>query len=127
GGILHVQLSSATSKGIELRSLTPGAKLVNAELQIPLPAVEVGIPHGLPNPGAVTAQMKVLDQEASSRSLRLQLSAPANSRQTLFLRINDPKIKLKIEGAEIAAGSNQLAIEFPAGAGYVEKTVTASW
>jgi len=127
GGILHVQLSGATSKGIELRSLTPGAKLVNAELQIPLPAVEVGIPHGLPNPGAVTAQMKVLDQEASSRSLRLQLSAPANSRQTLFLRINDPKIKLKIEGAEIAAGSNQLAIEFPAGAGYVEKTVTASW
>ena len=141
-GFLHVQLTGENSKGIKLRSLTPGAKLVSEDLQIPLPAIEVAIPHGLPDPGAITAQLKVLDQQASSRSLRLQLSAPANSRQTLFLRINDsriddskisdskandPKAKLRIDGAELSAGSNQLAIQFPAGERYVEKTVTLSW
>jgi hypothetical protein len=104
-----------------------GAKVDNGELRIPLPAVEVGISHGLPEPGAVTSQMKVLDQQMSPRSLRLRLSAPANSDQTLFLRLNDPKIHLRSEGTKLASNSSQLQVHFPSGTGYVEKVVTLSW
>jgi hypothetical protein len=55
------------------------------------------------------------------------LSAPANSHQVLFLRLNDPKIHPRIEGAEISAGSSQIRVQFPPGTGYVEKAVTLSW
>ena len=97
------------------------------ELLIPLPAVEVGIDHGLPEPGAVTSQLKVLDQQPSPHALRLQLSAPAASHQVLFLRVNDKKIHPRIEGAEVSADASQIRVQFPPGAGYVEKTVTLSW
>ena len=69
----------------------------------------------------VTLQMKVLDQQESESSLRLLLSAPANSHQTIFLRVNDPKIHLRIDGAEASADLSRLRIEFPSGTGYVEK------
>jgi hypothetical protein len=71
--------------------------------------------------------MKVIDQQESPHSLRLRLSAPANSRQSLFLRINDRKIHLRSEGAEVSPGSNELEVQIPAGTGYVEKVVTLSW
>jgi hypothetical protein len=89
--------------------------------------VEVGLAHGLPEPGRATAQMKVLDQRADARSFSVRLSAPANTRQTLFLRLNDPRIHLRIEGAEVSAGSSELRVEFPAGEGYKEKEVKLSW
>jgi hypothetical protein len=60
------------------------------------------------------------------------LSAPANSHQTLFLRVNDPKIHLRTAGAKLSLESSQLEIQFPAGtgsgeSGYVETMVTLSW
>jgi hypothetical protein len=94
---------------------------------IPLPAVEVGISHGLPEPGNRTSQMKVLDQQTTSRSLQLKLAAPANTQQTLFLRLNDPKASPRIEGARNSPNSSQLKVQFPSGTGYVEKTVSISW
>jgi len=102
-------------------------KLLSAELRIPLPAVEVGIAHGLPEAGARKLQMKVLDQQASPHSLRLRLAAPANRHQTLFLRVNDSKVHLRIDGADASVDSAQLKVQFPPGAGYVEKTATISW
>jgi hypothetical protein len=71
--------------------------------------------------------MKVLDQQESQHALQLRLSAPANSDQNLFLRLNDPKIHLRTDGAEVSANFSQLQIHFPPGAGYVEKVVTLSW
>jgi hypothetical protein len=59
--------------------------------------------------------------------LQLRLSAPANSHQAIFLRLNEPKIRLKVDGAEFAADSAQLRTQFPPGIGYIEKTVTLSW
>lgn len=76
-----------------LESRTPGSKFANGALRIPLPAVEVEIPHSLPPPGSTTSQLKVLDQQMSAHSLSLTLSAPANSRQELSVRVN-AKIKL---------------------------------
>jgi glycogen debranching enzyme len=127
GAILSIRLTGEDAKTVKLRSRAPGAKIENGELRIPLPAVEVGIAHGLPEAGVRTLQMKVLDQQSSPHSLRLRLAAPANSHQTLFLRINDPKIHLRIDGAETSADSAQLKVQFPPGAGYVEKTATISW
>jgi hypothetical protein len=127
GSILAVRLTGEGSRTIKLRSRAAGSRIQNEELRIPLPAVEVGIAHGLPEAGAVTSQMKVLDQQQSPHSMRLRLSAPANSYQTLFLRLNDPKIHLRTDGTEVSADFTQLRVQFPAGAGYVEKVVTLSW
>src|SRR5262249_41224801 len=99
-------------------------------LQIPLPAVEAGIPHGLPDPGSTTSQMKVLDQQTSARSLTLRLAAPADSRQILLLRLNDPKVTVRSNGITVPDSHQpllELQVTFPGGAGYVEKTVVFSW
>jgi len=122
-----VRLNGDGGKDTKLASRTPGAKLLNGELTIPLPAVEVGTCHGLPEPGSITSEMKVLEQRADLHSLSLRLSAPANSQQTLFVRLNDQKIHLRIEGGEMPAGSSELHVQFPAGEGYKEKQVTLSW
>ncbi len=127
GTTLLVRAGGQGSVNILLRSRSAGAKVENGTLRIPLPAVEVGITHGLPAAGAVTSQMKVIDQQQSERSLKLILSAPANSEQCLFLRRNDPKVHLRVDGAEKSDDSAQLRIYFPAGTGYTEKTVTLFW
>jgi glycogen debranching enzyme len=127
GTTLSVRLTGDAAKSIHLESRAPGAKNEKGELHIPLPAAEVGIAHGLPEAGGRTSQIKVLDQKESSRSLQLRLSAPADSHQTLFLRVNDRKIHLRSDGAEVSADAAQLRIQFPPGPGYVEKVVTLSW
>jgi len=135
GSSLAVRLTGEGSKAIKLRTRASGATTQtttktttqNGELLIPLPAVEVGIDHGLPEAGAVTSQLKVLDQQPSPHGLRLQLSAPAASHQVLFLRLNDKKIHPRIEGADVSADSSQIRVQFPPGSGYVEKEVTISW
>jgi hypothetical protein len=124
---LSVRLTGDGAKDVKLASRAPGTKLLNGEIIIPLPAVEVGIAHGLPEPGKVTSQMKVLEQRAAAHSLSLRLSAPANTHQTLFLRLNDPKIQFRSEGAEVSADSSELRVQFPAGEGYKEKEIKLSW
>jgi hypothetical protein len=126
GMFLSVRLTSGAT-GVRLTSHASGARVENGELRIPLPAVEVGIAHGLPQPGAITSQMKVLDQRASAHELRLKLAAPANTRGVLFLRVNDAKARVRAAGAEISVDSTQLNIRFPGGSGYVEQEVTLSW
>jgi glycogen debranching enzyme len=124
---LSVRLAGEGSKSVKLHSHAVGATIVDGELRIPLPAAEVGINHGLPEAGAITTQMKVVDQQISSNSLRLRLSAEANSQQTLFLRVNNRKIHLRIDGAQESSDSSQIRIQFPGGSGEVEKEVVLSW
>jgi hypothetical protein len=125
--LVHLTGSSGQSVG----SLAPGAKNAGGVLQIPLPAVEVGLSQALPEPGSTTQQLKVLDQQSSPGSLTLRLSAPAGSRQTILLRVNDPHIRLGVEGAqaprESASSLQPLQVDFGAGEGYVEKTVKFTW
>jgi hypothetical protein len=124
---LTVRLTGNGFANVTLASRTPGAKVTRGELTLPLPAIEVGIGHGLPEAGSITSQMKVLDQRRSGHSLSLRLSAPANSQQTLFLCVNDPKVHLRPTGGDITPGSSTMRVQFPAGIGYVEKEVTLSW
>lgn len=125
GAYLEVHRTSGSK--VKLASHVAGSQANGDELRIPLPAVEVGIIHGLPEAGSVTAQMKVIDQEQSAHALQLRLAAPADSTQTLFLRVNDRRARVRIEGAERSGDSTQLSVHFPSGTGYVEKPVTISW
>ncbi len=127
GGMLLVRASGS----VVLDSRAPGAKSAGGILRIPLPAVEAGMAQALPNPGATTQQLKVLDQQSVGNSLLLRLSAPANSHHTIMLRINDAHAKLHIDGAQLPQANDAplrpLQIDFGAGEGYVEKTLKVTW
>jgi glycogen debranching enzyme len=130
GTTLEVSPTGPGAATLHLESGAPGSKMAAGVLRIPLAKVEVGIPHGLPEPGSTTRQLKVLDQRASERSLMLRLAAPANSQQTLFLRINDIKANVRSNDLDIPASHEALRriqISFPQGTGYVEKVVTLGW
>jgi hypothetical protein len=130
GSMLMVRPAGPSAHQVVLASRTRGAKWSENLLQIPLPAVEVGLDHALPEPGALTQQMKVIDQQSTVNSLTLTLSAAANSRQTLMLRVNDTRAKLHIEGAQTPLENSSLRsvqVDFGAGEGYVEKTVKFTW
>jgi len=139
GGAVDVEMTRsaamllvrAVGSSVELDSHAPGAKFFGGVLRIPLPAVEVGIYHALPEPGATTRQMKVLDQQSTANSLTLRLSAPGNSQQTIMVRVNDLRAKLHIEGAQQpqqdSSSLRPMAVDFGAGEGYVEKTLKITW
>ena len=103
------------------------------ELRIPLPGVEIGIPHELPLPGSSTAQLKVLSQTADAHSFTLQLEAQGGSAYDLPLRVNGVRSAIHASGATVnqaAAGSSELGTlhaVFPAGAGYQRQTVRVTW
>lgn len=94
-------------------------------LRISLPAVEVSIGHGLPLPGARTAQMKVLDETTDAHSLRLELEGLGGSESLLQVRRNNSAARVKSEGANLQG--DVLHVHFPAGSGYVQQTVTLRW
>ena len=131
GAMLLVHASGASAQSVVLDSRAPGAKWAGGVLRIPLPAVEAGFAAELPKPGATTQQMKVLDQQSTGNSLLLRLSAPANTHQAIMLRVNGPRAKLHIDGAQVLQGNNSslrpLQVDFGAGEGYVEKTLKVTW
>jgi glycogen debranching enzyme len=104
-----------------------------AELRILLPEVEVGIPTGLPLPGAATAQLKVVGESRETRSITLQLEAQAGSTWELPLRLNGPAGMFpRADGATIwpspaGSGMRSLRVVFPAGEGYRPATVRLNW
>jgi len=102
-------------------------------LRIPLPGVEVDIPHDLPLPGARTAQLKVLSQTTDAHSLTLELEAQGGSVYDLPLRVNGVRSAIHADGATVnqtkAAdpGLSSLHVAFPPGAGYQRQTVHLTW
>jgi hypothetical protein len=131
GTTLMVRATGASAQQLVLASHTPGAKWAGNILRVPLPAVEVAFAHALPEPGATTQQMKVIDQQYSANSLTLTLSGMANTRQALTVRVNDVRARPHVDGAQIAAQSNAslrpVEVQFGAGEGYVEKTLKFTW
>jgi hypothetical protein len=94
-------------------------------VRLPLPAVEVSIPHALPLPGARTAQMKVLDETRTAHSLHLELEGPGGSEMKLAVQRNDPSVTPHAAGATLTG--NSLLVRFPQGAGYQTQELTLSW
>jgi glycogen debranching enzyme len=117
-------------QGLKLVSQSRGAKTQANVLRIPLPAVEVAMDHRLPEFGATTRQLKVLDQQAAAHSLTLSLSGIGGETYSLLLRENAAKLNVQADGATVGAdkdGVRPVSIPFPAAPGYVTKTVTFSW
>jgi hypothetical protein len=123
-------LVRASDSSVRLASHLAGTTVNQGELSIPLPAAEAAISENLPEAGAETHQLKVLDEQYQGRSLALHLSAPGGTVQTLIVRENTPLSALATKDGELGsplAGVRSLHIQFPAGAGYTEKTVTLIW
>ena len=131
GGKMIVKLLRASgSPRLKLASTIEGAKKLGAgEIDIPLPAVEVGVnadaANTLPLPGSPTEGLKVLGEVRSATTLILTLEAPAGSTQHMIVRRNDSRARVSAESATLA--EDQLKIDFPPGNGYQQKKVTLRW
>ncbi len=112
---------------LHLASHSPGAKLSDRSLSIPLPAVEIGVEQSLPEPGSVTSQLKVLEESYEPHKLTLHLAAPGNSQQILNVRENDSEGALSVTGAVFDKDHSVLRVSFPPGRGYVDTAVTLAW
>ncbi|HZD77458.1 MAG TPA: hypothetical protein VE218_10660 [Acidobacteriaceae bacterium] len=127
----EVKVKGVEGKSVTLKTTVAGAKvLAGGALEIPTPEVEVGMDYGadaaLPPPGARTAMLKVLQQEAAPHSLTLLLEAQGDSTQTLFLRQRERHTRLTVEGGTITA-EGKVEVHFPAGEGYQRQQVTLRW
>jgi glycogen debranching enzyme len=127
-GAMTVRVSD---NSVKLTS-TSAAAARNSELHIPLPGVEVSIPHGLPSPGAETEQIKVLSQTEDAHSLSLELEAQGGSTYDLPLRLNAVRGPVHAEGATVTqpeanTGLGKVHIVFPQGSGYQPQTVRLTW
>lgn len=129
-GQLIVTESATNVAAPQLTSRIPGAQWSGQKLHIPLPAVEAFIPHHLPSFGSETHQLKVIQESHTAHSYTLTLSAPAGEQKSIQLWQNVSGLNLHAEGAQMSAPQDRmrvLAIDFPAGQGYVNKTVRISW
>jgi hypothetical protein len=92
------------------------------DLAVPLPPVEIEIPAALPEPGAATAQVKVLSEESGGRTWVLELEGPGGGQYDFYLRAVPGA---RFSGAEVRG--SRLHIEFPAGEGYRDLKIRAAW
>ncbi|MBB5329735.1 amylo-alpha-1,6-glucosidase [Tunturiibacter gelidoferens] len=136
GASMVVKVSNTSGPAVRLASAVKGTKVASdgASIAFALPPVEVAVPHGLPLPGARTAQMKVLSESADAHSLKLELEAEAGSVVELQVRRNAAKLNLHVDGGTteaapsgISAGVEKLVVKFPSGVGYQGQTVTLRW
>ncbi len=142
GAVLRAHLITTSGKPMALSpESTPGQTTMSAvgsstngpaigdTVDLPLPAVEVAIPHGLPPQGSRTAQLKVLSQTEDAHSLTLEFEATSTAELTV--RPNRPNLKLQATGATLGAlrsdGLQRLTVNFPSGTGYHQQTVKLTW
>jgi hypothetical protein len=115
---------------VHLISPVHGAEAETHGILIPLPPVEVTLFHQLPEFGARTGQMKVLDEQQSGRSINLILAAPSGADGTIYLKENETGLHVTVAGGTLASAKNGLlpvAVHFPSGSGYVTQKVSVSW
>lgn len=127
---LLVKEIGAQTDRIVLRSRIEGATFENGTLHIPLPAVEVAVKQKLPEFGSRTGQMKILNEEYAPHHLTLTLSALASSHQALILRSNAAGLHVISSTASIEESQSDLksaTVDFPAGVGYLTKSVQFAW
>ncbi len=87
------------------------------------PTVEIAVPAALPLPGSETKQLKVLDEEETPDSATFVFEAQGSSTQSIWFR--STRSQLQAEGARI--DGHHLIVSFPAGSGYVKRSVRLHW
>jgi hypothetical protein len=128
GGVMTVTVKMMRGPSVRVMSSVQGAKNApdGSSVSIPLPPVEVGVAHGLPMPGARTAQMKVLSEVQEGRALRLELEGMAGAAVDLRVRHNAAGLKVRVEGGTMV-GDELLRVSFPPGEGYRRQALSLSW
>jgi glycogen debranching enzyme len=128
GEALTVGVKMTSGAPVRLTSDARGAKTVadGSSVSIPLPAVEVAVGHGLPLPGARTAQMKVLSESQEGRMLRLELEGMAGTSTEVRVRRNSAGLKVRAEGGTMV-DEERVRVNFPAGEGYRRQALILSW
>lgn len=94
-----------------------------ATMSIPLPVVEIATPARLPEQGAQTHQLKVIEESLSEHKAVYRFAAAGGARYDLPVRLNRPGVSA--QGAELNGG--RMSLQFPNGEGYQSTTVTFSW
>ena len=118
GGAMVVRLAGCSARlAGEGKAAADGRSIVFA-----MPAVEVAIGHGLPLPGARTAQMKVLGQKYEGRSLVLELEGMGVQR----LKVRGAKVRVEGGVMVSSAGGDEVEVRF-GGGGYGERRVVLRW
>jgi hypothetical protein len=129
GGHLTVTAKSSGPEALCLTAQNASATPCHAEpesvqkLVLPLPPVELSIPASLPEAGSLTSQLKVLDEQFSSRKAVFTLEAWGGSVYDLPVRLNLPQITVK--GGTISG--SKLHVAFPDGEGYQKAIITFAW
>jgi hypothetical protein len=95
----------------------------NNELLIPLPPVELELPHRLPLAGSETSQVKVVGQRVSETSAEFDFEGPGGSALECAVRLN--RSGVRVTGA-VLTGS-RLHVAFPAGNNWQRVSVRFSW
>jgi glycogen debranching enzyme len=128
GGGMTVRMKMVSGPPVRVMSSAGAAKSAadGLSVSLPLPAVEVGIAHGLPLPGARTAQTKVVSEVQEGRALRLELEGMAGTSTELHVRRNAAGLKLRAEGGTLL-GDERVRVSFPAGEGYRRQALILSW
>ncbi len=122
----------AASMLVTLHPVTgPALKLEGAKtntLRLPLPLVELSMPHALPLPGSRTAGVKVLDESTDAHTLHLELEGTGGTSATFTLRQNQPGLKITAEGATLTRDTDGTHLTVPfTTLGYTPKTITLHW
>lgn len=129
-------LVTVTSPSSEVLCLTSGHKLESKPctaapakvhtLTVPLPEIEVSLPHQAAVAGAMDRAPRLVHQQFSPRRLSLGLELPASTSVELPLRINTARaVKLSSSGATVKDG--KLLVTAPAGEGYQKVEVEVRW
>jgi glycogen debranching enzyme len=123
-GGLRVRALTKTAETLCLNKACDAAPTLSRTVTLPLPAVEIGIPAQLPEPGERTRQLKALSEERSGQSAVFSFEAQAGASYDLPLLMN--RTGVSVEGGQVSGG--KLHLEFPGqDSGYVRKTVTFKW
>jgi len=117
-------------EGVHLTSHSLGARVQSGTLHIPLPTVEISIEHQLPEFGAETQQMKVLDQQNAAHRFTLTVAGIGGTSSRLLLRENIANLRVSANGVTVGkaiGGLRPVTVEFPSHGGYQTRTIIFTW
>ncbi len=95
----------------------------NVELDLPLPPVELELPHNLPFPGSETRELKAVSERHHASGMEVVFEAPGGSSFQIKTRLNQAGVR--ISGAELSG--ELLTLKFPNGPGYQRLAVGFAW
>jgi hypothetical protein len=96
-------------------------------IELPLPPVEIGLAdQGLPEPGSVTTQARVVSESYTATRATLTVEGIAGTTVDFVIRRNTGQVHLKVDGDEVVDDKG-LHMKLPQTTGVARKQFTLSW